>query len=264
MTDFYQNTVNKFKGSPSSVVLFIGALVMFVIGVNHFVEDTYSSYYGLLNLEARYNLNVQIFDWSYWTMSLAPQVASVVFFYLYLADKGRKWLVLSAAAQLMDFFADAWYRGNGLLLENLGVFTISSALTFIYFSVGSEVFISVGGGLILKMLAPALSAWKTEMRNISMASRGQYGGGGGGGNDKHQREGKQESQQGGDKSKHNGSQRRAELYAKYHGPDRRHGDGQPQTQNQKPPPAQSPHPLYNEHTYHSKKYEEPDTDEYAA
>lgn len=181
MSDFYQNAVNKFKGSPTSVIMFIAALVMFLIGVNHFIEDTYSSYFGLLNLEARYQLNVQIFDWSYWTMSLAPQIASIVFFYLYLANGGGKWLALAAAAQLMDFFADAWYRGNGSLLANGEVFFISSALTFIYFSVGSEMFISVGGGLILKMLAPALSAWKIEMKNIGLASTGQYSGGGGNG-----------------------------------------------------------------------------------
>jgi hypothetical protein len=213
MSDFYQNTVNKYKGSPSSVVLFIGALVMFVIGVNHFVEDTYSSYFGLLNLEETYKLNVQIFDWSYWTMSLAPQVASVVFFYLYLADRGKKWLLLSLLSQLMDFFADAWYRGNGLLLENLGVFAISSSLTFIYFSVGSEMFISVGGGLILKMLAPALSAWKTEMKNIGMAARGQYGGGGG---DKSKSNGHGGGNHQENNNKHKGSERRAELESSRH------------------------------------------------
>jgi len=175
MSDFYQNVVSKYKGSPASVVLFVLALAMFAIGVNHFVEDTYSSYYGLLNLEARYSLNVQIFKWSYATMSLAPQVASIVFFYLYLADRGKKWLGLSFLSQCMDFFADAWYRGNGLLLEDSGVFFISSALTFIYFSVGSEMFVTVGGGLLLKMIAPALAAWKAEMKNISLASKGGGG-----------------------------------------------------------------------------------------
>lgn len=216
--DFYQNTVNKFKGSPTSVVLFIAALVMFVIGVNHFIEDTYSSYFGLLNLENRYHLNVQIFDWSYWTMSLAPQVASVVFFYLYLADKGGKWLWLSIASQVMDFFADAWYRGNGSLLMDGEVFVISSALTFIYFSVGSELFISIGGGLLLKMIAPALSAWKVEMKNIGLASRGQYGGGGGGG-DHHPKH--QNNHKGG------GQARREELTKMYHGPDRRNDKPKP-------------------------------------
>lgn len=206
MTDFYQGVVNKYKGSPASVVLFICSLAMFVIGVNHFVEDTYSSFYGLRNLESMYGLNVQIFNWSYATMSLAPQIASMVFFYMYLADTSKKWcLGLSFVSQLMDFFADAWYRGNGLLLENLPVFLISSALTFIYFSIGSELFISVGGGMVLKMLAPALAAWKAEWKNIGLAARGQYN-----------NQPKQED--GGKPNNHNGEgmKRRKELEAQRH------------------------------------------------
>jgi hypothetical protein len=179
MTDMYQSVVDKYKGSPSVVMLFLLSVAMLVIGINHFVEDTYSSYYGLKNLEAAYGLNVQIFDWSYWTMSLAPQIASMVFFYMYLSNTSVKWtLGLSFASQAMDFFADSWYRSNGHLFGGFEVFSISAVLTFIYFSIGSEFFVTVGGGLVLKLFAPALATWKAAMDNIRKARRGEYGGGG--------------------------------------------------------------------------------------
>lgn len=177
MSDIYQSVANKYKGSPSAVVLFILAFIMFVLGINHFVEDTYSSYYGLKALESAYGLRVQIFDWTYWTMSLAPQIASMVFFYMYLSDTTqRKFLYLTLGAQAMDFFADSWYRSGGNLFGGVEVFSIASLLTFIYFSVGSEFFLSVGGGILMKLSAPALATWKITLMNLQAANRGQYSG----------------------------------------------------------------------------------------
>lgn len=157
------------------VVLFLLSVTMFAIGVNHFAEDTYSSKIGLESLQTAYQLNIQIFSWSYWTMSLAPQVASMVFFYMFLSDTSKKWsLVICLGAQVMDFFADSWYRSDGRLFDNTGVFIISGLLTFVYYSIGSEFFVTVGGGLILKLFAPALHTWKVAMENIEKASKGDY------------------------------------------------------------------------------------------
>lgn len=173
MTDIFESTSKKYRGSPAVVVLFILSVGMLLIGVNHFIEDTYSSKFGLEALQNAYQLNIQIFWWSYWTMSLAPQFASMVFFYMFLSDTTKKtYLILSALAQLMDFFADSWYRSNGNLFDNFGVFTISALLTFVYYSIGSEFFLTVGGGLVLKLFAPALHTWKVAMDNIRKASRG--------------------------------------------------------------------------------------------
>lgn len=174
MSDIYQNVVNKYKGSSAIVVLFILSVVMLVIGANHFVEDTHSSYYGLQSLEQKYALNVQIFSWTYWTMSLAPQIASMVFFYMYLADTSKKWaLYICLGSQFMDFFADTWYRSNGQFFDGLGVAGISSLLTFIYFSIGSEFFVSVGAGLIIKIAAPALSILSQSIDGVLKVFAGQ-------------------------------------------------------------------------------------------
>jgi len=172
MSDLYQNAVDKYKNSPSIVILFVLAVVMFLIGANHFIEDTYSSKYGLENLERAYNLNVQIFDWSYWTMSLAPQISSIVFAYLYLSNTNRKWTGwIAGLSQAMDFFADSWYRSNGQLMDGWGVAGISTLLTFVYFSVGSELFVSVGAGLIIKMFAPFLSTWRGVSADVERSKK---------------------------------------------------------------------------------------------
>lgn len=198
MTDIFESTARKYRGSPVQVFLFIAAFVMFVIGANHFVEDTVSSKIGLETLQTAYGLKVQIFQWTYWTMSIAPQVASIVFFYMFLSDTTRKgYFYLASISQLADFFADTWYRSDGKLFENGEVFIISSVLTFVFFSIGSEFFLSVGSGLILKMAAPALQTWKMAWTNTIKASSGNYrhdgdqkppnGKGGAGGGENHER-----------------------------------------------------------------------------
>jgi hypothetical protein len=182
MSDIFEATAKKYRNSPAAVMLFIAAATMFFIGANHFVEDTVSSKFGLETLQAAYNLKVQIFDWSYWTMSLAPQVASIVFFYMYLSDTSRKnFLALSFASQAVDFFADSWYRSNGNLFNDGMVFAVSSVLTFAYFSIGSEVFVTISVGLMLKLAAPAIQTWKVAFANIAKANNMAFNPDGGGG-----------------------------------------------------------------------------------
>jgi hypothetical protein len=168
MADVFSNVANKYKNNPSVVVLFLASVVMLLIGINHSVEDTYSSYLGLKNLETAFSMNVQIFDWTYWTMSLAPQIASIIFFYIYLSNTEESgWaLWVSIIAQAIDFFADVWYRSNGTVLQDGKVAIISCLLTFGYFTLGSEVFVTVGSGLVLKLYAPALSNWKEFVKDV--------------------------------------------------------------------------------------------------
>jgi hypothetical protein len=175
MADVYENVVSKYRGSPTIIVLFFLSFIMLVLGANHFIEDTYSSKIGLENLERAYNLNIQIFQWSYWTMSLAPQIASMVFAYIYLSDTHKKWpLIISLGSQGMDFFADSWYRSNGHLFQSWQVAGISGLLTFVYFSIGSEFFLSVGAGMLIKMLAPMIQTWKSTVHLIRAATKGNY------------------------------------------------------------------------------------------
>ena len=200
MSDIFEATAKKYRSSPAAVMLFIAAATMFIIGANHFVEDTVSSKIGLETLQAAYNLKVQIFQWSYWTMSLAPQVASIVFFYMYLSDTSRKnFLALSFVSQAVDFFADSWYRSNGNLFNDEMVFAVSSVLTFAYFSIGSEVFVTVSVGLMLKLAAPAIQTWKVAFTNIAKAKNMAFNPDGGGKGNENRHEGGGKNGGGGEK-----------------------------------------------------------------
>lgn len=155
MPDTFDSVRNRWKDSPSIIVIYVLAWAMFIIGVNHFIEDTWSSYLGLKDLEEFFQMNVQIFDWTYWTMSIAPQVAGMVFFYIYLADTKKKWALWSSAgSQAIDLAADVWYRSNGQAFSNAGATIGALLLTFIFFTIGCEVFLTIGAGLILKLSKP--------------------------------------------------------------------------------------------------------------
>jgi len=167
MSDIFDVVAAKYKNSPSAIVLFIASLAMLIIGINHFAEDTYSSYLGLKAVEESFSMNVQIFDWTYWTMSVAPQIASVVFFYVYLANTDKRWaLWVSITTQAVDFLADVWYRSNGIVFSDTKVTVVSFLLTFSYFTLGSEAFISFGAGLCLKLFVPAMYSWKYFKKEV--------------------------------------------------------------------------------------------------
>lgn len=161
MSDIFESVAVKYKNSPSAPVLFVVSFVMFVVGCVHFTEDVFSSYKGLISLEQHFQMQIQIFDITYWTMSISAQVASVVYFYIYLADTTKKWASWVAFfCQLIDFLADLWYRSNGAAFTKPDVTIASAAITLAFFTLGSEVFMTMGAGLCLKLAAPALHAWK--------------------------------------------------------------------------------------------------------
>ena len=173
MSDTFETIKNKYGNTPTAIVLFVASVAMLVIGINHLAEDTYSSYLGLKWLEAAFGMNVQIFDWTYWTMSFAPQVASIVFFFVYLSDTDKKWaLFMTLFTQFIDFCADVWYRSNGNVSFGEASTWASAAITFAFFTIGSEFFVTFGFGLVLKLYAPALAQWNIFSKNVKTAKSG--------------------------------------------------------------------------------------------
>jgi hypothetical protein len=167
MSDIFENVANKYRNTPSALVLFIAAICMLIIGSNHFAEDTYSSYAGLKSIEEHFHLQIQVFNWTYWTMSIAPQIAGVVFFYMYLANTDKKWaLAVSVGSQFVDFLSDLWFRSNGAAFTNWNVTVVSAILTFAFFTVGSEMFVTFGAGLSIKLAPHALHSWKYYRHEI--------------------------------------------------------------------------------------------------
>lgn len=151
-----------FSKSYMAILVFLLSLGMLAIGINHFVEDTYSSFIGIGMLESEFGLKPVSWEFTRWTMSLAPQVAQIIFFYLFLLNKRKnRWAFwIAFGFFFMDFFADVWYRSDGQIFSSLPAFTISFLMTIIYFTFGSEMFISIGFGLSLAMLKPFINQFK--------------------------------------------------------------------------------------------------------
>lgn len=157
--NIYDRVLNRYKNNPVVILLFLASLTMLIIGCWLFVEDTWSSKLALEDIQTHVGIRVQIFDLTYWVMSLAPQIASIIFTYMFMSsDKEYKWLGFAFLAQGFDFMADMWYRGNGAaLFDSWQVFFGSALMTFLYFSVGSEFFITIGFGLVVKLFTPAMN-----------------------------------------------------------------------------------------------------------
>lgn len=172
MPDMFEQVKNRWSQSPSLLIIYFLSIVMVIIGANHFIEDTWSSYLGLKSLETYFQMNVQIFEWTYWTMSIAPQIAAMVFFYIFLADTKRtEYLWGSVGSQIIDLAADVWYRSNEQLFSSPAAAIGALLITFLFFTIGCEVFLTVGFGLILKLSKPVHAMWKL-MRGDT---RGSYG-----------------------------------------------------------------------------------------
>lgn len=156
MENVFENAAQKVKNSRIVIWVFIASFAMLLIGANHFWEDTLSSYYGIKMLEESYGLKPTTYDLTYWTMSFAPQIAQVVLAYIYMSNpRKNRWALLGVIVALFfDFFADTWYRSDSAMFNSVGTAVISILLTFIYFTIGSELFITIGLGLTLELAPP--------------------------------------------------------------------------------------------------------------
>lgn len=169
-------------------------MVMFLIGVNFFVEDAISSRNGIAQLEAVFGVKPVNFPVTYISLSIAPQVAQVVLLYLYFTDnrKNRWALLVAILFFVLDFVSDLQDRSNGHFLPltggiNLDMQTaVSGGFTLMAYTIASEIFISVSIGLFLVLLADSIkqyailvvqirNAWKQAKEQIDRAHRHEPG-----------------------------------------------------------------------------------------
>lgn len=162
--------VEDWATGPFIVWVFFAACFMWGIGANHFVEDTYSSFLGLQEVERIYGLIPATWELTYWTMSFAPQIGQIIFGYVYLADtKNNRWaLAVTAGLFIMDFAADVYHRSNGQIDWDART-AWAGGLTLVYFTFGSEVFLTVSTGVILTTFPKAVVAGKKIMFDINQA-----------------------------------------------------------------------------------------------
>ena len=158
--------VHKKTEGALTIIVFLASITMFLIGVNLFAEDTYTSYMGLQAYQATFGLTLNAWPITFWSESLLPQVGQVVFFYIFFSDMRKNWWAAMIALGLLcvDFYADIYYRTGGVLSLNEGMElrrTIAGGVvTLFYFTIGAELFISIGFGLAMTTMAPAIKNFK--------------------------------------------------------------------------------------------------------
>lgn len=156
--------LDKISGGYLVLFIFAASFMMFAIGINNFIEDTLSSRFGLEQLQMRFGVVPVTLDYSWWAMSIAPQIASIVFFYLYFIDEKKSWinrifngnLTIALIAQAIDIYSDSWYRSGQQLFQDASATTIAFALTLIFFTFGSELFIAYGFRLVTSLFTTSL------------------------------------------------------------------------------------------------------------
>lgn len=162
MSNMFDKTRQKWAGSPYVIWVFTVGLMLLLIGIVLFVEDMMSSLQGIQQLEVVYNIdpvNIQI---TYFAIALSSQVAQIAFMFLFLIDtKKNRWsLGIVAFFFIIDLISDVQDRSGSWLFSPSGINLdsrtgVATLLSLVFFTVGSELFISTGFGLAISLFQPA-------------------------------------------------------------------------------------------------------------
>ena len=181
MSNIFRRVTTGLSDSPLIIAVFLSALVALMIGCVHLAEDTISSYFGYQQLVESYGVVPVTFGITWLTLSIAPQIGTILSGYIYMQDTTqKKFLVIAMSLFLLDFASDWWHRSNdGLIIKELGnaimfaagspyataaplepsimAAIVSALFTFLAFTVGAEFFIVIGVGIIGESYVPFFS-----------------------------------------------------------------------------------------------------------
>ncbi len=189
---------SKVRGGPMALSLFVIALAALVIGIVLSVEDWKSSYDGLIYLEQAFSIRTVSWSWVQLVMAITPWVGQIVFLGLWSLDTSRRWaLAVAVMWFVLDFVADVQLRSNAVLFPldggsmNLNrTVAVSSILTFLFFTVGAELFVTAGSAIVVTLFPDAVKEFARLRASVKVAFRDaerilkqseQRGGGSGGG-----------------------------------------------------------------------------------
>lgn len=176
--NLWDTIAQRTRGGAMVLTFFISGLAAFILSVVLSFEDTLSSLHGIRSIEQAFNLNIVTYEIVLWFMALAPQVGQMVFGALWTLDTEKRWpLVVLLFWFLFDFIADVQYRSAGQLFPlgggiNLGSdVMVAASMTFVYFTIGAELFMVAGSALVLTLYPDARKQWAILRRRIEDAGR---------------------------------------------------------------------------------------------
>lgn len=165
--------VSEFFSGRFIILVFVASVVFLLVGLNHFYEDLITTVSGLRNMDTTYGMQLALRDATRWSMSLFLSVGQVVFFYMYLSNTDRNFAFLLTVVGLIlaDSFFDIYARMSGQITWDMR-FVIAFVITTVFFTVGSELAVSFGWGVMTATFSDALS----EMRSFAKEIMDSLGG----------------------------------------------------------------------------------------
>lgn len=171
MTNLFTDIRDGIKGQKLIALVWLLSVVVVGIGLVLSADDLMSSREGVDMLEG-YGVTAATWPVTAWALALTPQAAQVLFFYLYATDSENngRFLWYALLALSVDLITDVQFRSGGALVpfdatqtESIIYSTILSVLAF---TIGSEVLLTTGLGLVLELFAPAVVQLKQIGREI--------------------------------------------------------------------------------------------------
>lgn len=180
MSNMFDQTRQKWGDSAYVIWVFTVGAVLLLIGIVLFVEDMMSSLQGIQQLEAVYNIDPVNMEITYYAIALSAQVAQVAFMFLFLIDtrKNRWALGVVAFFFIIDLVSDIQDRSGSWLFSTNGIHLdartgVATMMSLVFFTIGSELFISTGLGLALALYKPFRKQLKILFARDRTGQQGQ-------------------------------------------------------------------------------------------
>lgn len=161
----FKQTVSKWRNSPVIIRIFIVAVCMTIIGSAAFIEDYTTSLEGYKMYPTR-----KAHDWVIPIVAFLPQIGQMGFAYIFMSDTDKKWgLLVALALHVADVYCDVLYKTIG------GDWVKAFIESELIFTLGSEIMLSAGIGLLLETLPDAIKQYKILQSRTSAARRTKGG-----------------------------------------------------------------------------------------
>ncbi len=170
MSNVFEQIRKKWESSPYILYIFLLTVFIVLAGVVLFAEDGKSSREGFEQLEHVFGVKFGNWPITYWVIGFVPQVAQVFFLFFYMMDtKKNKWaLAVVALFLVIDFISDVQDRSGNQLFPvdgteaNLPAVLVAAGYTITFITIGSELFLSAGIGVLLAIWSPARAQFRKQ------------------------------------------------------------------------------------------------------
>lgn len=168
MSNFFHQAVSRLRNSPFIVPIYLALLIGFIISIGIIIEDYSTSLLGYSMIPTQ-----RANEWIVPLVAALPQVAQVIFLYVFLRDTSSYiYLIVAVLIHLVDAGTDIYFKSYG------GTQHIAVAIveTEIIYTLGSEVLFTMTLGLLLESVGDFVTQLKAARKRLGSAVH--TGGGG--------------------------------------------------------------------------------------